>query len=97
MERLLRRGLITWKTNAVSAKHETRHRRTRRASMLQVEQAFNAVSKQKYKYYIINILRKWNTHTALYKRVSKFKSEGAAREWSTVVIVIVIFISWLLF
>ena len=72
MERLLRRGLITWKTNAVSAKHETRHRRTRRTSMLQVEQAVNAVSKQKYKYYIINILRKWHTHTALYKRVSKF-------------------------
>ena len=77
MERLLRRGLITWKTNAVSAKHETRHRRTRRASMLQVEQAVNAVSKHKYKSYIINILRKWNTHTALYKRVSNSKAKRA--------------------
>ena len=83
MERLLRRGLIAWKTNAVSVKHETRHRRTRRTFMLQVEQAVNAVSKQKHQSYIVNILRKWHTHTALYKRVSKFKSEesDASRIW----------------
>ena len=37
------------------------------------------------------------TDELLPQRQGKYSSEGAAREWSTVVIVIVIFINWLLF
>jgi len=36
-------------------------------------------------------------HAQNVKLNGKYLSEGAAREWSTVVFVIVIFISWLLF